>query len=138
MQPAKPTLPGWGEARSQKVARYRETRRTTGRLAGGLLVRYGEFAPISSPPDSLTTEAMLNLSALRFRRHRGIYRPDGALLPIKPGPGRRLPLVGPRPGQRTRRVVHVLPIVPMSSDRLFLDGLLASIARLRFTGTHRL
>jgi hypothetical protein len=28
-----------------------------------------------------------------------------------------------------------LPIVAMSSDRLFLDGLLASIAHLRFTGT---
>ncbi len=28
-----------------------------------------------------------------------------------------------------------IPIVPMSSDRLFLGGLFASIARLRFTGT---
>jgi hypothetical protein len=29
---------------------------------------------------------------------------------------------------------HTLPIVAMSSGRLFLSGLLASIARLRFTG----
>jgi hypothetical protein len=29
---------------------------------------------------------------------------------------------------------HALPIVAMSSGRLFLSGLLASIARLRFTG----
>jgi hypothetical protein len=30
---------------------------------------------------------------------------------------------------------HVLLIVATSSDRLFLNGVLASIARLRFTGT---
>lgn len=30
---------------------------------------------------------------------------------------------------------HALLIVATSSDRLFLNGLLASIARLRFTGT---
>jgi hypothetical protein len=33
---------------------------------------------------------------------------------------------------------HALPIVAMSSVRLFLNGLLASIARLRFTGIIRL
>jgi hypothetical protein len=39
------------------------------------------------------------------------------------------------PSPTTRREDHVILIVPMSSDRLFLGGLLASIARLRFTGT---
>ena len=40
-----------------------------------------------------------------------------------------------RPSPTTCREDHVILIVPMSSGRLFLDGLLASIARLRFTGT---
>jgi len=49
----------------------------------------------------------------------------------------RLPLVGPRSlGKRTRRKDRaLLPSFAMSSGRLFLDGLLASIARLRFTDT---
>jgi hypothetical protein len=60
--------------------------------------------------------------------------------PSKPGAGYRLPLVGPRAQSKdatggTTRPAHR---PQMSSDRLFLDGLLASIARLRFTGTHRL
>ena len=40
------------------------------------------------------------------------------------------------PGQAIERAgrKHALPIVAMSSGRLFLGGLLASIARLRFTG----
>jgi hypothetical protein len=52
----------------------------------------------------------------------------------KPGPGYRFP-VGSGPGYRTRRKKHALPTSSaMSSGRLFLDGVLASIARLRFTG----
>ncbi|MGH9824624.1 MAG: hypothetical protein ACREDR_15405, partial [Blastocatellia bacterium] len=39
------------------------------------------------------------------------------------------------PSPTTRREDHVILIVPMSSGRLFLGGLLASFARLRFTGT---
>ena len=44
------------------------------------------------------------------------------------------------PGQAIERAgrKHALPIVAMSSGRLFLNGLLASIARLRFTGIIRL
>jgi hypothetical protein len=44
------------------------------------------------------------------------------------------------PGQAIVRAgrKHALPIVAMSSGRLFLNGLLASIARLRFTGIFRL
>jgi hypothetical protein len=44
------------------------------------------------------------------------------------------------PGQAIVRAgrKHALPIVAMSSGRLFLNGLLASIARLRFTGIIRL
>jgi len=43
-----------------------------------------------------------------------------------------------RPSPATRREVHVILIVQMSSGRLFLDRLLASIARLRFNGTMNL
>jgi len=41
--------------------------------------------------------------------------------PTQPEPEHRLPTMAPDPGSRTRREDHVLPIVPMSSDRLFLD-----------------
>jgi hypothetical protein len=40
-----------------------------------------------------------------------------------------------RPSRTTRREDHVIPIVQMSSDRLFLEGLVATRAPLRFTGT---
>jgi hypothetical protein len=43
--------------------------------------------------------------------------------------------VGSGPGPEARRKKTRLPIVATSSGRLFLNGLLASIARLRFTGT---
>jgi hypothetical protein len=46
----------------------------------------------------------------------------------------RIP-VGSGPDHEARRKQTRLPIVAMSSGRLFLNGLLASIARLRFTGT---
>ena len=49
----------------------------------------------------------------------------------------RIP-VGSGPDHEARRKKTRLPIVAMSSGRLFLNGLLASIARLRFTGTRNL
>src|ERR1700733_5002219 len=49
----------------------------------------------------------------------------------------RIP-VGSGPDPEARRKETRLPIVAMSSDRLFLNGLLASIARLRFTGIRNL
>ena len=52
----------------------------------------------------------------------------------KPGPECRIP-VGSEPGSRTRRMSHALPIVRDEFGRLFPNGLLASIARLCFTGT---
>jgi hypothetical protein len=70
---------------------------------------------------------------MRFFRHGGIYRSDvsshlvnlGRSTAFRSGPGQAI-------GRAGRK--HALPIVAMSSGRLFLDGLLASIARLRFTG----
>jgi hypothetical protein len=68
----------------------------------------------------------------RFRRHNGIYRSDVSFLPFTPGacPAFR--------SGRCQGIGHAgknmpCPSSAMSSGRLFLDGLLASIARLRFT-----
>lgn len=79
---------------------------------------------------------MKNEGALRMRfpRHGGIYRSDvsshlvnlGRSTAFRSGPGQALERAGSK---------HALPIVAMSSGRLFLDGMLASSARLRFTGS---
>ena len=51
----------------------------------------------------------------------------------KPGPGCRIP-VGSGPGYEDAPEVNTpCPSSAMSSGRLFLNGLLATIARLRFT-----
>ncbi len=70
----------------------------------------------------------------RFFRHTGIYRSDvssllvnlGQSAAFRSGPGQAIG----RAGCNTPS-----PSSAMSSGRLFLNGLLASIARLRFTGT---
>ena len=69
----------------------------------------------------------------RFVRHVGIFRSDvssllvnlGQSAAVRSGPGQ---VIG-RAGSNTP-----CPSFAMSSDQLFLDGVLASIARLRFTG----
>jgi hypothetical protein len=70
---------------------------------------------------------------MRFGRHTGIYRSDVSFLLFTPGacPAFR--------SGRCQGLGHTGKIMPcpsfaMSSDRLFLNGVLASIARLRFTG----
>jgi hypothetical protein len=70
----------------------------------------------------------------RFLRHNGIYRSDVSSLLFTPGPLSRFP-VGPVPGYRQAGKNMPCPSSAMSSGRLFLDGLLASIARLRL-GDH--
>jgi hypothetical protein len=73
----------------------------------------------------------------RFIRHVGIFRSDVSLLlvnlgqsaAVRSGPGQ---VIG-RAGRNTP-----CPSFAMSSGRLFLNGVLASIARLRFTGSTRL
>jgi hypothetical protein len=74
-----------------------------------------------------------------LKRFQGMTESIGrcVITSCKPGPEFRIP-VGSGPGYSARRNEHALPIVAMSSDRLFLSGLLASIARLRFTGITRL
>ena len=74
---------------------------------------------------------------MRFRRHAGIYRSDVSFLPFTPGAC---------PAFRSGRCQGIgragknapCPSSAMSSGWLFLNGLLASIARLRFTGTIRI
>ena len=69
----------------------------------------------------------------RFIRHGGIYRSDVSSHLINLG---RDPASRSGPGQAIGRAGRNTPCPSsaMSSGRLFLDGLLASIARLRFTG----
>jgi len=74
---------------------------------------------------------------MRFGRHAGIYRSDVSFLLFTPGacPAFR--------SGRCQGIEHAgknmpCPSSAMSSGRLFLDGLLASIARLRFTGMIRI
>ena len=74
---------------------------------------------------------------MRFKRHHGIYRSDVSFLLFTPGacPAFR--------SGRCQGIGHAgknmtCPSSAMSSGRLFLDGLLASIARLRFTGKIRI
>jgi len=70
---------------------------------------------------------------VRFLRHSGVFRPMCCLFEsltrsaaFRSGPGQTF---------RTHRKLLRLPIVAMSPGRLFLSGVLASRARLRFTGT---
>lgn len=112
--------PGLGRGAKPKGARYRETHRAAGWSAGVWLCS-GEFAPISSPPDSLATDAILRALSDAFLRHRGIYQSDVRWLNPSLNGSHRLALAAPHPGPRTRREDHALLIVPMSSDRLFLD-----------------
>ena len=70
---------------------------------------------------------------MRFMRHGGIYRSDVSFLLFTPGAC---------PAFRSGRCQGIgqagknmpCPSSAMSSGRLFLDGALASVARLRFTG----
>ena len=105
-----------------KGARYRETLQTTGCYVDRIVIVPRESAPIlQTPPDrrqqrhseghqNAFSEASRNLS-LRWR----------VGFPTKPGQEHRLPPMAPGPGSRTRQEERALLIVPMSSDRLFLD-----------------
>ena len=76
---------------------------------------------------------------MRFLRHDGIYRSDVSLLLINPV--QLPPPVGRLRYQaigRAGRNYTSCPSSAMSSGWLFLNGVLASIARLRFTSIIRL
>ena len=82
---------------------------------------------------------MKNEGALRMRffRHDGIYRSDVSLLLVNLG---RSPAFRSGPGQAIGRAGRNTPCPSsaMSSGWLFLNWLLASIARLRFTSIARI
>ena len=77
------------------------------------------------------------LSMLRFQGMAESVAPMCSTLLTNLARIYRVP-VGSGPGPKARRKETRLLIVATSSDRLFLNGLLASIARLRFTGTRNL
>jgi hypothetical protein len=77
------------------------------------------------------------VSMLRFQGMAESIAPMCAKLPANLARIYRFP-VGAGPSPKARRKETRLPIVATSSGRLFLNGLLASIARLRFTGTRNL
>jgi hypothetical protein len=74
---------------------------------------------------------------MRFLRHGGIYRSDVSSLLLTPGacPAFRS---GRCQGKGHAGKHMPCPSSAMSSGRLFLGGLLASIARLRFTDLIRI
>jgi hypothetical protein len=71
---------------------------------------------------------------VRFTRHGGIYRSDVSSHLADQGRSAAF-RTGPAQPKGRAGSFHALLIVATSSDRLFLNGVLASIARLRFTGT---
>ena len=73
------------------------------------------------PACSVVLLTILGAPRMRFLRHRGIYRPDRDSMKNQTWAGAPPPDGSSHPGSRTRREDHALPIVPMSSDRLFLD-----------------
>jgi len=92
-------------------------------------------------PFSATSPNNTGAPQYAFSRQGGIYRSD--VVKPKPSPGagaNLLPSVGPPgPGKRTRREDHALLIVRDEFRAGYsLIGLLASRARLRFTGIARI
>jgi len=71
---------------------------------------------------------------MRFLRHSGIYRCDVLLLLVNLGQGTASRWSGRAQAIGRERRSTPCPSSTMSSGRLFLEGLLASIALLRFTG----
>lgn len=119
-----------------KGAHNRETLQTTGRTTRIVIVSR-EFAPIPHAPAGLPIPMAIRM---RFLRHGGIYRSDVVQTKTKPWGGAVPPPDGRPRGQvkeRAGRSTHFSSSA-MSSGRLFLNGLLASIARLRFTDTARI
>ena len=86
---------------------------------------------------SMWEVSMWEVSMLRFQGMTESIAPMCSTLLTNLARIYRIP-VGSGPGPEARRKETRLPIVATSSGRLFLNGLLASIARLRFTGTIRL
>jgi hypothetical protein len=135
-----------GDGVRKEVARSRKlpiTGKRSARPAGkpGDFLIAKESLQRSLPRHFLLSASIILSAQYAFSRHGGIYRSDVARTKTKPWVGTQPPPDGrPRyPGKRTRREDHALLIVRDEFRTGYsLIGLLASIARLRFTGTVRI
>lgn len=95
--------------------------------------RCRKLAPISSP--SVPSPRLLTPRPQRafFKASRNLSSDEGFCIPARIGAPP--PASDSHPSSTAQREDCAILIVPMSSGRLFLGGLLASRARLRFTGT---
>ena len=93
----------------------------------------GKLAPISSPPVPSPLQFTSRPQRAFSEASRNLSSDEGFCIPARigvPPPASDSP-----PSSTAQREDCAIPIVLMSSVRLFLGGLLASMARLRFTGT---
>ena len=122
-----------------KGAHNRETLQTTGFYAGRVVIVPGEFAPIPHAPAGLPIPMAIRM---RFLRHDGIYRSD-VVQTTKTKPwGETVPPPAGRPRaqakERVGRTTLFSSSAMSSAPAIPRIGLLASIARLRFTDTARI
>jgi hypothetical protein len=128
MRPAKTRLGGNSREANRTPATGKLLRRPDSTWAG--LFSLSEACAHFFPACSHRCDLRRGLN-VRFLRHRGIYRP----MTLSSERSRSLPPTAPSQALTAPREDCAVLIVPMSSGRLFLGGLLASRARLRFTGT---
>jgi hypothetical protein len=134
-----PTTSQQGSGAKAKFALYRETLRTTGPVSPGVLQ---SFRKICDDPFFATSfqRTILGRPSMRFpgmaESIGPIWSNQNQILGRAPISSRRS---APSPGKRTRREDHALLIVRDEFRTGYsLIGLLASRARLRFTGTARI
>jgi len=102
-------------------------------LLGPDCFRCGKLAPIFSPSVPLLLQFTSRPQRAFSEASRNLSSDEGFCIPTRIGAPP--PASDSHPSSTAQREDCAIPIVLMSSDRLFLDGLLASMARLRFTGT---
>jgi len=135
---------GWAKCLDVGAVARRRKLAATGisprdRPVSRVLVRQREICGDPSPPLPCCDRKIHD--AVCVLRQGGIYlvRCVSKSNHVKTKPGKAVPLpLSAQPGKRTSREDHALSHRPQRSSDAFLIGLLASIARLRFTGMARL
>lgn len=102
-------------------------------LLGPDCFRCLKLAPISSPPAPSPLLFTSRPQRAFSEASRNLSSDEGSCIPA--WIGAPPPASDSHPSSTAQREDCAIPIVLMSSVRLFLGGLLASMARLRFTGT---
>src|SRR6202165_749384 len=120
MRPAKPSKFGLGTGAKPKGRPVQGNSPDDRILLGPGFNRLKRVCADFFPACSLAL-TILRAPRMRFFRHRGIYRSDRGSFKNQTWAGALPPAGSSYPGPRTRREDHALLIVPMSSDRLFLD-----------------